>query len=88
MDLCIVHKHLYKTKYSLKQNLYQFSEVTNYKDDCGDVPDSPVVRFLTSTAGGMSSIPGQETNIPQAVAHTANKQTKRKDEVLCRNSIY
>ena len=32
----------------------------------GDFPDGPVVKACTSSAGGMDSIPGRGTKIPQA----------------------
>ena len=42
------------------------------------------------TARGPSSIPGQETKIPQAyeVWPTANKQTKRKEFIVCNEEGY
>ena len=39
-----------------------------------------LLKFLTSTAGGMRSIPGWGTKIPHATAHRAKK--KKKDKVL------
>ena len=49
----------------------------NLKDDTGN---SPVVQWLglyTSTAGGLGSIPGQVTRIPQATPHAPPPQMRQ-----------
>ena len=43
-----------------------------------DFPGGPVVKTLTSTAGGMGSIPGQRTKILHALESKSKKKKKKK----------
>ena len=47
----------------------------------GDILDSPVVKTSPSNAGGVRSIPGQETNIPHA--SQPKKQKHKKQNQYC-----
>ena len=51
----------------------------------GDILDSPVVKTSPSNAGGVGSIPGQETNIPHA-SQPKNKNIKNRINIVI-NSI-
>ena len=44
------------------------------------------LRLCTSSAGGVSSIPGQGTKIPHAVDH--DQKTKEKNPILSLTSVY
>ena len=52
------------------------------KDFLGDL----VVKILLSSAGGASSIPGQETKIPHSVWLGKKKKKKRYVEILTSNT--
>ena len=47
----------------------------------GDFPGSPVVKTSPSNAGGVSSIPGQETKIPHA-SQPKNKNIKNRINIV------
>ena len=43
----------------------------------GDFPEGPVVEALHCQCGGMGSIPGWGTNIPQAEEHEEQQQQQK-----------